>query len=77
MGHTLAISIIVLLTFYCSILRLRNGRLSNGVKSLLYLCDEAGDFRNGNTHCGIDEGATLASRMVEDVKQSTGIHDYK
>lgn len=65
------------LALYCFLLRHRNARLAEGVKALLYLCKEAADFRNANTHQGIDEGEVVAGQMIQRVMQRTGIYDYK
>lgn len=45
-------------------LRAADGRIEEGLAAALHLMDYAADFRNGNTHAGVDEGDVMASRMI-------------
>ncbi len=39
--------------------------LVDALKSLIGLCENQADFRNGNTHDGHDEGVVLANGVIE------------
>jgi hypothetical protein len=44
--------------------------LVDALELLIGLCEQAGDFKNGNVYSGMDEGETLAYRMVDGAKET-------
>lgn len=60
-------------TIWLVALRLRNAALADAVRTLLYLCEEEADFRNGITDGPYDEGAVRARYTVDGIKYSTGL----
>ena len=39
-------------------------------REMLLLCENAGDFRNGNTYHGIDEGQVMADKILDKLRQA-------
>lgn len=54
-------------------LRIRNDRLTEAVRDLLYLCEEEADFSNGITDGSYDEGEVRARHRVAIIKSEIGV----
>jgi hypothetical protein len=39
------------------------------LNSIINMCENVGDFSNGNTYQGIDEGNVMAQRMIDAAKE--------
>lgn len=45
-------------------------KVVEAAKETLLMCDNAGDFRNGNSYYGIDEGQTAADKILGKLRQA-------
>ena len=43
-------------------------RLRTALESMVGMCENAGDFRNGNVCQGVDEGEVMAGRVIDEAK---------